>query len=352
MEQAEKKLLVSSSPHVTSNNSIRKVMLEVIIALTPALIASVIFFGLYALMITVLSVGSCVLFEWLYNLMRKEKTTIGDLSCVVTGLILAFNLPPTVPFYVPIVGGAFAIMIVKMLFGGLGKNFANPAATARIFLILSFGASMTKFVDPVNYSNGFFAGLVQYFTDVDSVATSTPLGNGDTNLLKMFLGNTAGCIGETSALALLIGGIYLIIRKVIDYKIPLIYIGTVVCFTYIFTGKIATVMPALLGGGLMLGAFFMATDYATSPNSTWGTVIYALGLGFLTVLLRIFTPMPEGISFAIVMMNLVVPLLDKYIINRPFGSEKRDYTKIIVLSIIGLILLGTLLVGIFELAGV
>lgn len=352
MEQTEKKLIVSSSPHVASNNSVRKIMLDVIIALAPAFIASVIFFGLYALMITALAVGSCVLFEWLYNLMRKQKTTIGDLSSVVTGLILAFNLPPTVPFYIPILGGAFAILIVKMLFGGLGKNFANPAATARLFLVLSFGMAMTKFVAPIDYSNGFWAGFTQFYGDVDGFTSSTPLGGGEQNLLNMFLGNTAGCIGETSALALIVGGIYLIVRGVIDYKIPVIYIGTVACFTYIFTGSIASVPPALLGGGLMLGAFFMATDYATSPNSTWGTVIYALGLGFLTVLLRLFTPMPEGVSFAIVIMNLVVPLIDKYIINRPFGTMKRDYTKITVLSIMGLILLGTLLVGIFEIAGV
>jgi len=339
-----KNLVVSSSPHIVSDRSTKKIMSDVLIALTPAIIASVCIYGLYSLLVLFLSIGSCVLAEFLYNLVRKKEQTIYDLSAIVTGTILALNLPPVVPFYVPIVGGFFAIIIVKMLFGGIGRNFANPAITARIFLLLSWGSLMTSFVSPVNFGEAGVMGLFSYFENIvnpnlpDAITSATPLAfakgalqNGanpleNINMLDMFLGKTGGSAGEVSALAILIGGAYLLIKKIIDWKIPAIYITSTVIFTAIFyanTGYAGEyVYSYLFGGGLLFGAFFMATDYATSPNTFIGTIIYSLGLGLLTVLIRKFSPMDEGVSFAILLMNIVVPLFDK-IIPKPFGAPKK-----------------------------
>ncbi len=338
------KYLVSSSPHITSGKTTKNIMLDVIIALMPAVIAMVAIYGLYPLMITLISVGTCVLSEFLFNKIRKKEQSINDLSAVVTGIILALNLPPVVPIYVPVVGGVFAIVIVKMLFGGIGRNFANPAITARIFLMLAWTSVMTKFVLPVDWSTAGGAGLVSYFYEAfgstfpslpDAVTGATPLASvksafeaglnpaNGINFLDMFLGRIGGSAGEVSAIAILIGGIYLLIRRVIDWKIPTIYIGTTVLFTAIFyanSGYVGEyILSYLLGGGLLFGAFFMATDYATSPNTNVAVIIYSVGLGFLTVLIRRFSSMNEGVSYAILLMNVVTPLLDKIKV-RPFGT--------------------------------
>lgn len=344
------KLIVSSSPHIRAKMSTRRIMLEVMIALAPALLAGIVFFGLYALLIVLVTVGSAVLGEFLFNVITKKKQTIGDLSAIVTGLILGLNLPPAVPVYVPIIGGIFATMVVKMLFGGLGKNFANPAATARIFLLLTWAAQMTTYVAPLTYAGGgIFHELTKYFGGIvgtgglDGMTTSTPLSQkGDMNILHLFLGNVGGCIGETSALAIMIGGGYLIARRLIDYKIPAIYIGTFAFFTLVFTGSYTAILPELLSGGLMLGAFFMATDYATSPNTKCGTVIYAMGLGLVTVVLRQLTAMPEGTSYAIVLMNLIVPLLDKAIVPHSFGSKKKPVLLLSLTSVLAAMFIATL----------
>lgn len=341
------KIVVSSSPHIKSSYSTRQMMLEVVIALVPALVVGVVFFGLYALLIVLLSVGSAVLGEFLYNRITKKKQSISDCSAIVTGLILGLNLPPAVPFYIPIAGGFFAIMIVKMLFGGLGKNFANPAATARIFLLLTWASQMTTFVPALTYTGGnLFSEFTKYFSGIastgglDGMIASTPLsGKGDMNLLHLFWGNVSGCIGETSAFALLLGGTYLMIRRIVDWKIPVIYLGSFVFFTLVFTGSAYEILPQLLSGGLMFGAFFMATDYATSPNTVCGTILYALALGFITVVLRTLTSMPEGVSYAIVLMNLAVPLLDKYILPHPFGSKKKPILLLSLMSIMGAMVL-------------
>lgn len=333
-------LNVSSSPHITSARTTRSIMLDVVIALVPAMICAVLVFGFYSLFIIGLSVGSCVLAEFLFNKIRKQETTIGDCSAIVSGVILALNLPPVVPFYVPIVGGFFAMMVVKMLFGGIGRNFANPAITARIFLMLAWTSIMTKFVVPIDLSKGF-GEMFKYFkytfsaNGMDVVTGATPLSfiqSGDltgVSVLDMFLGRTGGSMGEVSALALIIGGVYLIVRKVIDWRIPTIYIATVALLTLIIKRDVAYVLPSLFGGGLMLGAFFMATDYATSPNTKIGICIYAFGLGLLTTLFRCFGSMPEGVSYAILMMNILVPLIDKLIVPKPFGyvKVKKEKTK-------------------------
>lgn len=333
--------LVSSSPHIASSRTTRNIMLDVIIALMPAVIAMVAIFGFYPLLNTLVCVGFCVLFEFLFNLIRKKEQTVGDLSAVVTGIILALNLPAVVPIYVPVVGALFAIVIAKMLFGGIGRNFANPAISARIFLLLAWTGVMTSFVAPLDWSNlaennmFFTVSNVFNIKMPDLVTSATPLAHvkealelgvnpaTGINALDMFLGTIGGSAGEVSALAILIGGIYLLVRRVIDWKIPLIYILSTVVFTAIFyanTGYVGEyVWTYLLGGGLLFGAFFMATDYATSPKSPVAVIIYGIGLGLLTVIIRKFSSMSEGVSYAILLMNIVTPLLDKIKV-KPFGG--------------------------------
>ena len=342
--------LVSSSPHIASSRTTRNIMLDVIIALMPAVIAMVAVFGFYPHLNTLICVGFCVLFEFLFNLIRKKEQTIGDLSAVVTGIILALNLPAVVPIYVPVVGALFAIVIAKMLFGGIGRNFANPAISARIFLLLAWTSVMTSFVAPLDWSsladNNMFFSVSNVFNIKmpDLVTSATPLAHvkealelgtnpaTGINALDMFLGRIGGSAGEVSSLAILIGGVYLLIRKVIDWKIPLIYILSTVIFTAIFysnTGYVGEyVWTYLLGGGLLFGAFFMATDYATSPKSPIAVIIYGIGLGLLTVIIRKFSSMSEGVSYAILLMNIATPLLDKIKV-RPFGGypayKDKDY---------------------------
>ena len=344
-----KNLRVSSSPHIVSPANTQRIMLDVIIALCPAVIAMVLLYGFYPLFLTVLSVATAVFCEWAFNLVTRRPQSVRDLSAVVTGIILALNLPPVVPFYVPIVGAAFAIVIVKMLFGGIGRNFANPAITARIFLMLAWTGVMTQFVSPIDLSDG--ASLFAYFNQgvsislPDAITTATPLQNvkdaissganpaEGLSALDMFLGRIGGSAGEVSALAVLIGGLYLAVRRVIDVKIPVLYIGSTALFTAIFFADSGYageyVWTYLLGGGLMFGAFFMATDYATSPKTPVAVVIYGVGLGLLTVIIRKFGTMNEGVSFAILLMNIVTPLLEK-IKRKPFGTPVKSLRDIAV----------------------
>ncbi len=311
-----KKLMVSSSPHIRAARDTRAIMLDVIIALVPALIASVIFFGLHALLITAMSVAGCVFFEWLYRFLMKKSCAIGDLSAVVTGLLLAFCLPPTVPFWLPLVGSLFAIVLVKQLFGGLGKNFLNPALAGRAFLF-SYPVLMTA------WKAAAFQG--------DAWTGATPLASLHAGVLApdsvgaMFLGNIGGCIGEVSSLALLLGGAWLVWRKVIGLRIPLSYILTVAVITLLFprgNNALLWMLQNLFAGGLMLGAIFMATDYCTSPVTPKGQIIYGIGCGVLTVIIRYFGSYAEGVSYAILIMNLTVWMIDKATAPRRFGFVK------------------------------
>jgi electron transport complex protein RnfD len=293
-------------------------MLDVIIALIPAAFAGIYFFGIRAALLIAVTVISSVGFEYIIRKVLKRNNTIGDFSAAVTGLILALNLPPTLPIWMAIVGSLFAIVIVKQLFGGLGYNFVNPALAARAFLVVSYGARMTTWIQPLTKA-----------TAVDAVSYATPMGvlkgGGELpQLIDMFLGNIGGSLGETSALALIIGGIYLLARGVISWHIPVVYVGTVGLFAWIigpegiFTGN---PLFHILAGGLMLGAIFMATDYTTSPMTKKGIVIYAFGCGLLTMLFRLFTNMPEGVSYAILLMNVAVPMIDRYTKPARFGGK-------------------------------
>lgn len=305
------KLIVTPSPHISSSRTTATIMRDVVIALIPALIASVIFFGLRALLVEAVCVISCVVFEYASRRVMKRDNTISDWSAVVTGLLLAFNLPVSIPIWVAIIGCFAAIVIVKQLFGGIGQNFANPAITGRIILFVSFASHMTNWLPP------FF-----YKSDVDVVSIATPLTDmASANTLDLFLGNVPGCLGETSALALLLGGIYLVVRRVISPTIPLVYIGTVFVLAFCFGQN---PVDQIFAGGLMIGAIFMATDYATSPMTTKGKIIFGFGCGLITICIRVFGNYPEGTSFAILFMNIVCPLIDRYTKSKPFGIQKQQ----------------------------
>ena len=329
------KYVVSSSPHIANDRTVTTIMIDVLVALLPAVVASVYFFGFYALFLEVLSVAAAIGAELLFNRITKKEQTIKDCSAAVTGLLLALNLPVSVPFYVPIIGSAFAIVFVKMLFGGIGKNFANPAIAGRIFLLLAWASAMTAFVKPISWADGeafvYFNCILKGkdgLLDVAALSTATPLaslrsGTQGVKLFDMFFGATGGSLGETSALLLLLGGLYLIIRRIIDWRIPVTFIGTVALFALIYGAAkgdaLGYILPSVLGGGLFLGAFFMATDYSTTPNTKLGLVIFAFGCGLLTSLIRFFGNYPEGVSFAILLMNIVTPYIDKACKPRPFG---------------------------------
>ena len=292
-------------------------MLNVVLAMIPALVCAVIFFGFRALMLTCVSVLACVLFEYLARRVMKRDNTIGDLSAVVTGVLVAFNVPVTLPVWMLIIGDFVAIVVAKQMFGGIGQNFANPAILARIVLLVSFPAQMTTWVAP---------GFNSFFVPADVVTTATPLadiGTGNVtalpSTLDMFLGARAGSLGETAALALLIGGLYLIFRRIINPVTPVAYIGTVFLFTWALGYD---PVYQILAGGVMLGAFFMLTDYSTSPSTTLGKLIFAVGCGLITVVIRIFGSYPEGVSFAILLMNILVPYIDKATKLKPFGKVK------------------------------
>lgn len=299
-----KKLVVSSSPHIRSEVSTRDIMLDVIIALAPAAVFGVILFGLSAALLIVSCVLAAVLSEFLWCLIMKRPHTIGDLSAVVTGLLLALNLPPKLPVWMGIIGSAIAIIVVKEMFGGLGQNFANPAITARIVLLVSFPAAMTTFYPP--------------FSDVVSSATPLATEAGTYTLKELFLGTHAGCIGETSALMLLIGFAYLLVRRIISPIIPLCFIGSAALFTLCLGGNPLT---CILSGGLLLGAIFMATDYVTTPKTPWGMAIFGVGCGILTVIIREFASLPEGVSYSILIMNILTPHINRLPSFKPFGWE-------------------------------
>ena len=321
-----KKLIISSSPHLRDDASTRRIMQDVCIAMLPSALASVWFFGLRSALVILLSVISAVFFEWLYCKAMKREIPIGDFSAVVTGMLLAFNLPATVPFWVPIFGSAIAIVLVKQFYGGLGQNFMNPALAARAILAISFASIMTNFVVP--QGGAWLQGLSAELIDVKSSATPlAAVAAGDAqaySLLDLFLGNVPGTLGETSKLALLIGAAYLLWRRVISWRIPVAFIGTAaVCFL-IYTGfDVYAVAYQLLSGGLILGAFFMATDYVSSPVTPWGQLIFGVGCGALIFVFRALNPaMAEGCSFAILLMNVAAPLIERVTRPKSFGEVK------------------------------
>ena len=322
-------LTISSSPHVHSPVTTQTIMRDVLIALAPALIGSIYFFGTRALMVTLISAAACVFFEWAWCRTMKQHCKIYDLSAVVTGVLLAFVCPPTIPYWIIILGDLFAIILVKMLFGGIGKNFVNPALAGRAFMF-SWPVAMSTWVK-VGFENAPAS-----FGAADVVTAATPLSfmhQGqlpDVSVLDAFLGNVGGCIGETSALLLLIGFVYLLARKVLSARIPLAYIGTVAVLSFIFPmghNNLQWMAYQLFTGGLMLGAIFMATDYVTSPVTKLGQVIYGIGCGVLTIVIRYFGGYNEGVSYAILVMNCCVVLLDR--IGRPtkFGAPKKEAKK-------------------------
>ena len=322
-------LTISSSPHAHSPMTTQTIMRDVLIALAPALAASVYFFGFRALMVTLVSAAACVFFEWGYRKLLKLDSTAHDLSAVVTGVLLAFVCPVTIPYWTIILGDLFAIVLVKQLFGGIGKNFVNPALAGRAFMF-SWPVLMSTWIK-VGFSNA--AGLI---STADAVTAATPLAamhQGQMcseSIWDLFIGNVGGCLGETSALALLIGFAYLLFRKVINARIPVAYIATVAVLAFLFplgNDRIAWMAAQVFGGGLMLGAIFMATDYVTSPVTKLGQIIFGIGCGVLTILIRYFGGYNEGVSYAILIMNCCVVLLDK--IGRPtkFGAPKKEAAK-------------------------
>ena len=305
--------VVSGTPHVRSKESIQSIMRDVIIALVPATAAGIYYFGLRALILIVAAIISAVFFEWLYEKITKKPVTINDLSAVVTGLLLAMNLPASAPVWVAIVGSAFAIIFAKQLFGGLGQNFINPALAGRAFLLASYPTEMTTWVVP----NGLAADAATYATPL------AQLKNGalDASLKQLVIGQVGGTIGETCSIALIIGGIYLLYKHVISWKIPVIYIATVfILFAVIGRHGMRMPLQEIFAGGVMLGGIFMATDYASSPVTPKGQVIFAVGAGLLTYLIRTFGGYPEGVSYSILIMNCCVPLIERFTEPTIFGA--------------------------------
>lgn len=310
MEVHTSHLVVSSVPHVHAALTTWRVMANVILALLPALIASVLIFGFRALLVAAVTVAACVVMEWAWCALRHEKQTVGDLSAVVTGLLLAFNLPSTVPLYLPIIGVAAAILVTKQLFGGIGHNFANPAIVGRIALAVSFPSMMTTYPYP------------QTLSGVDVLSSATPLAAHGQSLplLDLFLGTHGGVLGETCALALLIGFGWLLFTRTVELTIPLAYLGTVALMSLVFGYSVPT---QLLSGGLLLGAFFMATDYTTSPFTRKGKFIFGVGCGLITCAIRFWGNMNEGVSYSILLMNLTVPYINAKTRKTPMGGGKR-----------------------------
>ena len=296
-------LTLSVSPHIHSGRSTRRIMLDVLIALLPVTIAGTVIFGLRSLLVVAVTVAACVGFEALFNLLAKKPIPVDDLSAAVTGLLLALNLPANIPLWQCVVGALFAMVVVKGLFGGLGANPVNPAITARVFMLVAF-ASMTKAAFPV-----------------DAVSSATPLASEEaTSLMDLFLGNHGGAIGETCAAALLLGGLYLIVRRVITWHTPVAFIGTVFLASFFMEGMDATAaLAAILSGGLLIGAIFMATDYVTSPVTPMGRLFFGIGAGLITFLIRYFGVYPEGVSFAILFMNIITPYIILWTRRRIFG---------------------------------
>ena len=320
-------MTISSPPHIYGTGSIEKRMRDVLIALSPAFVFAVYHYGFRSLFITAVSVMSAMLAEYLFQKVKGKTPTINDCSAAITGVLLAFNLPPGVPFWLPIIGSFFAVIVVKQLFGGLGANFMNPALAARAFLLVSFPVHMTNWRLPDVVSGVSPA-------HADALSSATYLGILQQNpdftpqlfdYMAVLFGKVGGCIGETSAAALIAGGIYLLVRRVINWRIPVFYIGSFALFAFLFgrTGFLSGhILFEVLAGGLLMGAFFMATDYSTSPISLNGKIVFGIGCGFLTAVIRIYGGYPEGVSYAIIIMNLFVPLIDKYIRPRVYGHAK------------------------------
>ncbi len=339
--QLDKQLKVTSSPHIKTEDGTRSIMLDVIIALCFPLVMAIYFFGWRSLTLTLISVCSCIAFEWLYRYFLKKPSTVTDLSAVVTGILLAMNLPVSTPMWIPVVGAFFAIVIVKQLYGGLGKNFMNPALAARAFLF-SWPGLISLWTKPLSGSLPLFSNVTR--EDIpDMIATATPLAKMKLGVLPSvasnqmgadavysirdtFIGNIPGCLGEVSAIVLLAALVYLLVRKVITIHVPLAYMGTVAVITFLFPRGGASGLDWMLfnlfSGGLMLGAVFMATDYATSPVSKKGKVIFGIGCGLLTVLIRYFGSYAEGVSYSILIMNTCVWFIDKYTMPRRFGVKR------------------------------
>lgn len=309
------KLIVSPSPHIRDNATTSTIMRDVLIGLAPAMIAAVVIFGFRALQMTAVCVAACIIFEYGTERILGRENTISDLSAVVTGVILSFNLPVQLPLWMAVVGCFFAIVIVKQLFGGIGNNFANPAIAARIFLLLSFSQPMTTWLQ------------VEGGRAVQGVYGATPLAlisAGDTanlpSVMEMLLGTRGGCMGETCAIALILGGVYMIWKKVITPTIPLAFIGGVFVLSLLFG---VNPVYELLGGGLMLGAFFMATDYTTSPITEKGKIIFGLGCALITMVIRVFGSYPEGVSYSILLMNIITPHINRMVRNKAFGGVQQ-----------------------------
>lgn len=299
-------LTLSVSPHIHKKTSTSRIMLDVLIALLPATAAGAVIFGLRALLVVAVTVAACVGFEALFNLIAHKEQTVGDLSAAVTGLLLALNLPANIPLWQCVVGALFAIVVVKGLFGGLGSNPVNPAITARVFMLVAFGA-MAK---------------AAYPTIVDTVSGATPLASEEaTSLADLLLGLHGGAIGETCALALLVGFLYLLVRRVVTWQLPVAFVGTVFLASFFMEGMDPmAALAAILSGGLFIGAFFMATDYVTSPATPWGKVIFGVGAGLITFMIRYFGTYPEGVSFAILFMNIITPYISSWTKRKVFGT--------------------------------
>lgn len=299
-----RKLISSVSPHISGPVTTQKIMLDVVLALCPALIASVIIFGFRSLLVVGVCVAVCVFGEWGFEKICKKENTISDLSAVVTGMLLAFNLPVGIPLWQAAFGSIVAIVVVKQLFGGIGQNFANPAITARIIMMTAFSGTMTTWVFP------------------DATSSATPLaaaskGEALPSLMNMFLGYHGGCLGETCSLALIIGGVYLLIKRVISWHTPVAFIGTVALMSFVCGHD---VLYQLLSGGLLIGAIFMATDYSSTPATKWGKIIFGVGCGLITILIRFWGNFPEGVSFSILLMNILTPYIERLTRAKPLGA--------------------------------
>ncbi len=318
-------ITISSTPHIRSNDSIDSIMRDVFLALTPATILGFYFFGIRAFIIVALSIASAVVSEYAYQKITKQPITVSDWSAAVTGLLIGLGLPSSAALWTPVLGSIFAIIVVKQLFGGLGQNFLNPALAGRAFLTISYPAYTMSYVEPVNS-----------FLGTDAITSVTPLTQikmegwvpGFADLWPTLIGNVSGCIGETSAIALLLGGAYLVHKKIIDWRLPATIIGTTFLFTALFkSGTDANPLYEVFAGGLLITAIFMATDYSSSPITPLGNVIYAIGIGFLIALLRTFGASAEGVSWAIMFMSLFVPILDRYAKPKVFGTSKKKGGK-------------------------
>ena len=309
-------LRISTAPHVHSPVTTQRLMLYVIIALLPTAAAGVYIFGLSALLVLCLAMASCVLAEFVWQKIARQEVRVGDLSALVTGLILGLNLPATAPWWMVVIGSFFAIFIIKQLFGGLGDNFLNPALAARAVLLASWPVHMTHFVTPTYFQAG-----------VDAVSTATPLATKGASLMELFLGQIPGSIGEVCKAAILAGFLFLLLTGTITWRIPVILVGSVFCWTWALTGSLDGALVAILSGGVLFGAVFMATDYVTSPITPFAQVVYAFLAGLIIVLIRQYGSYPEGVTYGILLMNIAAPLLDRFLPRKIYGVQKKEVKK-------------------------